>query len=259
MNIINFIRKIRHSPLLKNSFIWNIVRKPYQKIIRKLFLNKGFKTKIANTELLLHPDFVSTGWEKVEEKTYNHFAKTVQKDDVFIDIGSHIGTFTLVACKNGIKNAICYEPEESVLFYLNFHLKNNGCFKKVTIRNCCCGNSNGITSFFIKNNADGQNSLLKQDGWIERKVEIVKLDSDIEKLKIYPSYLKIDVEGFELDVLKGAENILKTLKPKILLSVHPKELIKNNLKPDDIYDFLKLYNYNIDFIEEDHEIHVYCC
>ena len=72
------------------------------------------------------------------------------------------------------------------------------------------------------------------------KVDMVKLDS---YFKIKPTFIKIDVEGYEYEVLKGAKKILKT-RPKLEIEIHTDDLPKYNTKVDEILKSIDLSNYN---------------
>ena len=64
-----------------------------------------------------------------------------------------------------------------------------------------------------------------------------RLDDIVNDLKIVPDIIKIDVEGAELDVLKGARTTIEKYKPKIFLSIHSEKLER------DCIDFLSGYKY----------------
>ena len=67
---------------------------------------------------------------------------------------------------------------------------------------------------------------------------------------------KIDVEGAEWDLLKGAENILKSRKPILFLSLHPEALAKRGVSTESIISWLREFGYKVEIISQDHEIHV---
>ena len=56
--------------------------------------------------------------------------------------------------------------------------------------------------------------------------------------------IKIDVEGHELSILKGAINLLKNANPIIILEINPGALIQNELSLSNIFEFLNELNYN---------------
>ncbi|MFW9873607.1 MAG: FkbM family methyltransferase, partial [Candidatus Thorarchaeota archaeon] len=77
----------------------------------------------------------------------------------------------------------------------------------------------------------------KLDNIGTQSVKTISLDNFIEKRKIKPDLLKIDVEGAELKVLKGVENYLFEHKPLIVIETHG-ELIK-----DQCFNFLNKLGY----------------
>ena len=70
---------------------------------------------------------------------------------------------------------------------------------------------------------------------------IRKLD-DMNLPKI--DYIKVDTEGFEIEVLKGGEKMIEEYKPFIHVEVKGKVLVKQGLSSDDVDEYLKSLNYN---------------
>jgi hypothetical protein len=58
-------------------------------------------------------------------------------------------------------------------------------------------------------------------------------------------FIKIDVEGYELFVLRGGENIIRKSKPVLLIEINPPTLKRIGLKPRDVIDRLKYHGYNL--------------
>ena len=56
-------------------------------------------------------------------------------------------------------------------------------------------------------------------------------------------YIKVDTEGFEIEVLKGGEKMIEEYKPFIHVEVKGKVLVKQGLSSDDVDDYLKSLNY----------------
>jgi hypothetical protein len=98
--------------------------------------------------------------------------------------------------------------------------------------------------------------LLPVTGFVRRTVPITTLDSETVALNLVPNVLKIDVEGAEWEVLKGAEQILQRYHPMLFLSLHPAALTKRGESPEVILDWLVHRGYGHDVIARDHEIHV---
>ena len=56
-------------------------------------------------------------------------------------------------------------------------------------------------------------------------------------------YIKVDTEGFEIEVLKGGEKLIKEHKPFVHVEVKGKVLVKQGLSSDDVDEYLKSINY----------------
>lgn len=78
------------------------------------------------------------------------------------------------------------------------------------------------------------------------------------KLNRWPDVITVDVEGAELEVLKGATLTLKQARPEVFVSVHPRFLRHHfGQKPADVFGFLEGYDYRCQVLAADHEIHVW--
>jgi FkbM family methyltransferase len=73
-----------------------------------------------------------------------------------------------------------------------------------------------------------------------------------------PLIIKIDVEGAELVVLRGASKLLLTHRPTLLLSVHPQFLPSFKNTPEDVAQFLREHGYRWTLLNSDHEEHWWC-
>jgi FkbM family methyltransferase len=73
-----------------------------------------------------------------------------------------------------------------------------------------------------------------------------------------PRLLKIDVEGFELSVLRGAAGVLRRLRPAILLSAHPQFHARLGTSPEALHAYLREAGYRNEWIATDHEEHWWC-
>lgn len=142
-------------------------------------------------------------------------------DGIFIDVGAHIGKYSIPAAKNGNNTVISLEPDP-----YNFELLK----KNIILNNCAniiCLNKGAYTSsgemaFFTTDSGEGMHSIYRQpESRHEIAIEVDTLDNIVQQLKIEKpvKLIKIDVEGAEMDVLRGAENILRTDKPRLLIEV----------------------------------------
>lgn len=251
---------IRHAPLLRSlTPLWGAVRRPYLQMMKRLSGGRGFPVAVGGIGIRLHPDFATQNWETVECESYRAFASALRPGDVVYDVGAHIGTYTLVALDRigSVGRVIAYEPHVLTRRYLQQHVHWNGGVDRVLIRPVCCGARCGTAKFYcLPNHAEGINGLLPVDGFEEIIVDVTTLDSEVGRLGAIPSVIKIDVEGAEWDVLRGAEQTLRTYRPRLSLSLHPKALAGLGASPGSVLEWLSALGYRHEVVSEDHEIHV---
>jgi FkbM family methyltransferase len=207
----------------------------------------------------LAPDTVNLNWETVEVESYRVFADQIQPGDVVYDVGAHFGTYSIIAARQGGSGTrvVAYEPGDLTRRYLEKHLRWNGVERQVTVRPVCCGPTVGDASFYFRpDRPEGTNGLLPYEDCAETKVPMTTIDREVEVTGLAPALLKIDVEGAELDVLKGATAVLSASHPRILLSLHPQRLAQVGLDCDAVLQWLSARGYDCRAISEDQERHV---
>ena len=121
---------------------------------------------------------------------------------------------------------ICFEPSNINYFLLKKHIKlNQNIIKcKVKIENYLVGEVNDDSILFYDNlnNSSGVNSVIENNKKLEKTYKKqINLDSYCFRNNLIPDIIKIDVEGYEYNVLKGAVKILKLYRPTIVISIHP--------------------------------------
>lgn len=139
-----------------------------------------------------------------------------QKGNIFLDIGANIGFYSLLALnKKKFQQVHAFEPTPHTFKLLKSNQELNKLQNKLKVNNLALGSSE--QTLYLKQNFvhTGGNEVVKEK--LDNKmisVKQIKLDDYITKEKIdlkNIDYIKIDVEGFEYDVIKGPEKTLKGL------------------------------------------------
>jgi FkbM family methyltransferase len=153
-----------------------------------------------------------------EPATLALFDKLIKPGDSVIDVGANIGLMTMKAATlvGSTGHVIAFEPNPEVFRRLegNVELNRLTC---VSLRRCALGSSPGELTLYDRPEANiGSASLVPTDaGQSVGKVEIRRLDDSIGD--IAPSLIKIDVEGFEGEVIAGAMDTLRRFRPAIVM------------------------------------------
>jgi len=136
----------------------------------------------------------------------------LRPDDVFFDVGANVGAYTLLAAGEIGAKTISVEPIPSTFKYLSDNIAINGLAEKVQPLNIGLGNDSRIMKF--TKSLDTVNHVATDSETDTIDVAIKRMD-DISSL--IPTLIKIDVEGFETEVLKGAKNILSNQNLKAVI------------------------------------------
>jgi FkbM family methyltransferase len=130
----------------------------------------------------------------------------LQPGDLFVDVGANIGSYTVLSSKVAGANSFSIEPVPATFRRLQRNINLNDISSLVASRCCAAGQKQGVIKF--TSDLDTINQVVDSDyqgNTIEVPVE--SLDSLLENLR--PTLIKIDVEGFEPDVIAGAIKMLK--------------------------------------------------
>lgn len=211
----------------------------------------------------------ATGWEP--ERISAMMERVTPKDIVF-DIGAEEGDMTaLLATKAG--GVVAFEPNPKVWPNIRAIWEAN---KLKPLLGWYCGFASDTTDEQPKNKDWFKPEELEAvDGWprcaygeligdhgfrhLSQETDAtpqIKLDDFSKRTKIYPTFITIDVEGSELEVLKGAEQILKDKHPTVYLSLHTQfieEMYKH--KPHDVHGYMEKMGYKGKLLGVDHEEH----
>lgn len=145
----------------------------------------------------------------------------LRKEDLFIDVGSNIGSYTILASKVVGAKSISIEPVPQTFNYLLQNINVNQINSLVDAVCCAVGKEDSSVSFSSDN--DTMNKVVNENYLGKSiKVPVKPLDNLLSNLE--PILIKIDVEGFEEEVIQGALNVLKcdSLLAIMLETVNPK-------------------------------------
>ena len=178
--------------------------------------------------------------------------KGIKTPETIIDIGSNKGQFILLIEKiYPNKNIYSFEPIKEMIDKQKkfFSYKNNIIFHNVAL-----GSSTTLKEFLITARMDSssflkivsdKNKSKNYDIVENRNIQINTLDNLLINEKIsHPVLIKIDVQGYELEVLRGANNLLKKTD-YLLLEVSKNEMYQNQPIEKVIVEYLKNLNFDI--------------
>lgn len=197
------------------------------------------KLPFINEEVSVRPDF---SWFSFAAKTrevdcVKQILKTVKQGMVVLDIGAHVGIYTLLISKLvGEKGCVvAFEPSPQIYRRLQGNIEKNHILN-IVAENIAVADYVGEVTLFnpsrgsifrfkivscpqIHLHGTGS-SILKQGKGEKITVKCTTLDHYCKTHNLNPDLIKIDVEGAEMHVIKGAEKTLLKYQPAVIMEFH---------------------------------------
>jgi FkbM family methyltransferase len=220
---------------------------------------KDIKAKRGDFRILTFDMFISKylekygEWAEFECEVYDNFIKN---NFVVIEVGSHIGSHTIPLAKLA-SYVIAYEPQRLIYQTLCHNIVKNNLTNVCTYM-AAVGNENKDIQlneidykYYLDNNKETNTGgaeikkLLSNSGY---KLPMVKLDDHLNHLQSL-HFIKIDAEFMEIEVLKGAEQLIKKFNPVLYFEFDlktNKDLFKyvDSLDYDMYYHISMMFNPN---------------
>lgn len=207
-------------------------------------LRDGTKIKVHPNSFALNHVFY-TVFLKGEYDSLEKFK--IQEEDVIIDIGAHLGFFTIKAAKQAFNGTVyALEPFSKHYSLLKDNLLSNN-IKNVKFQNLAITDKATELSFYYTMHGDpGDTSLFKinpEEKIFEEKVQSISLKDFFQKECLEQcNFLKIDCEGAEYSILMSADHSTLSKIKKIAMEWHKFE---SDHDPKKLADFLKGSGFNL--------------
>ena len=212
---------------------------------------KGYKFTVRASPQSL---FYFSG--RFEPSVTDLYCSLLKEGMTVADVGASTGYYTLLASKIvwGTGLVLSFEPEPHRFRELVDNILINEC-NNVKPFKLAISDKEGETEFELLD-ALGYGCVVEARKSIEKRkrirVKTTTLDSFLHSLSIEDvDLVKIDVEGAELEVLRGMRKILSRGKVKIICEVHPDRLSSLGYSIEDVENILKEYGYKIYLISPD--------
>jgi FkbM family methyltransferase len=196
--------------------------------------------------------------DEYEEREKRFVEQYLKEGDVFVDLGSNIGLYSLVASRVvGAQGKVyAFEPGRESFAALSHHIELNQA-KNITAEKMAVADSEGLMTLHIDemdHNKGGASAYPAQYSQRET-VTTTSLDAYFARKGITSvALVKMDIEGGEYLALKGMSGILKIYKPALLLELDPEILGRTPYRQAEIEGFLQDLGYKKYYLNGQGEI-----
>jgi FkbM family methyltransferase len=213
--VINLARFFANHPLTRDAPIrawarfasWQLKSRIQDEIIfpwiegQRLVIRHGMTGATGNIYVGLH--------EFVDMMLLLHF---LRESDLFLDIGANVGSYVVLASGVCRARTWAFEPDPDTVRQLKRNISVNSLDEMVTVSECALGATRAEVPFTI--GLDTMNKVAVASDKNVRKVRQERLDTLVSGA--LPVMIKIDVEGYEEDVLRGAKSLIANPSLKVI-------------------------------------------
>lgn len=214
--------------------------------------NKSFVHEFENFKITLYQDSIlcKAIFSSFEEAEIQFTKRYLKPGDCFLDVGANIGLFSLNAsvCVGEQGSVYAFEPAPVTFDRLKANVALNQ-FRNIKTENFGLSDQNDTLQFHVSlSGYDAWNSFasLNDVGEITTiDVPVISLDEYISSNRLSNiSLIKIDVEGWEMNVLKGATELLsRAQSPVLMVEFTEENAFSAGYYCGEIYDFVKSFGY----------------
>jgi len=171
--------------------------------------------------------------------------KELRRGDVFVDIGAHIGYYTVMAAEIVGKEGKVYAFEPASKNY-EILVKNVEGMENVLTFNLAASSKSGVASLYLNPENSGDNRVNSPQKYFqEEKITTVILDDFMRGVERV-DFVKIDVQGHELSVLEGMKGIIERFRGlKIIIEYSPVHLSLQGVNPKNLLKVLIEHGFSL--------------
>lgn len=226
--------------------------KPIYSFLESITFGHGLHKTVNGVRMKLPAKYIRHYPTDFKKENFAFFKSCCGEGATILDIGAHIGLFSVLAAKTAGEygKIFSFEPAFTTIPVLQQTIRINELGSSITPVNQAMGKDVRRADFFVSTNeADNGNSLIsyKQDRKLTRvEVDMNTIDNFVMTKKLAKiNFIKIDVEGAEYDTLLGGQQVFKKYKPHVIVSIHPEAIEKKGDKLEDIFSLVEDMRYDI--------------
>jgi FkbM family methyltransferase len=217
----------------RNTPLISALRPTYDRVLDFLYAESGMEVHVHEETLKICPRV--RNFVQVESDVYAYLHAHIRPGDTVLDVGAYLGVYAMLSARKAGPQGqvIAFEPTSTSLPFLHRHLVMNGLQNRVHVLACAIGCSSAVVEFYEHSDAY-LNSVGTKDPAATAstmiRVPMLSIDEVCTMFNLQPDLIRIDVQGFEAEVLRGAAQTIKNRPQlKIIVEVHPQLWALHNL------------------------------
>lgn len=213
----------------RESRIATRLRPFYESLLERASGGRGHPWSINGVEFRIDPHYRHMLGQHYDAEVAGFLNERVRPGDVCFDVGANVGVYVLQFAhwSRPDGRVIAFEPNPRTREVLAKHIRFNGYTERVRIVGAAVGAESGDATLFAAE-TDGMSRMGAPNLLIANQVEsitvpVTTIDEFCEREGIVPRWLFIDIEGFEIQALRGAHRLIERYgaQVEIVVEMHP--------------------------------------
>lgn len=189
------------------------------------------KIEVAGNTLMINDKnmfyILHEHYRQHEKKELEFMKKSIKKGDITLDLGANIGYYTIIMSKlvGEEGKVFAFEPDPNSIEVLKMNIELNNCKNVIIVQKAVHNEANKVKLYIC--DSDNRNNSMYMDYKDFIEVESIKLDDYFSNYNGFINFIKMDIQGSEVNVLKGMSLVLQKNKNLIIVSeIFPQALTK---------------------------------
>jgi FkbM family methyltransferase len=213
----------------RDSFAIRTLRPLYEVLLDWITSSAGIPWNINGVEVVINPHFRNQMGHNYEFQVASFLRSTIESGDLCFDVGANIGAYVLQLAHWSAPDGyiFAFEPNSQAREILTSHVSMNHLQTRVSIEPFAIGDKEGEATLYSLA-TDGMSRLDRPNEHLPgrsemSRVKVITLSAFARERNLEPEWLLIDVEGYEVAVLRGAADLINRRRSalRIIVELHP--------------------------------------
>jgi FkbM family methyltransferase len=227
MDLVQQTARAVASVLGRNSALIRAFRPAYESFLTSLHGGEGIPWEMNGIEYRIAASERPRFAHRYEPEAAAFLSARVTPGMTCFDIGANVGAYVLQLAEWSKPNGrvVAFEPNVGAREVLASHIAWNGIGGRVTVVPLAVSSASGENILYAEG-ADGMSRLSQandglKDTAVGKTVPVTSLDVWCPQHGIWPDVLMLDIEGFEIEALRGARQTIARARPVVVVEMHP--------------------------------------
>ncbi len=211
----------------RNSALIRTLRPAYESLLGGMHGGNGIPWHVNGVEYRIDPKERPRFGHNYESETAAFLANRISSGMVCYDIGANVGAYVLQLARWSAPGGVVYafEPNAGAREVLSRHVAWNNLTERVRLIPAAVSSTPGEQTLYAEG-ASGMSRLAQPNNALaqtahEERVTVITIDAFCSQGNPPPDVLLLDIEGFEIEALRGARATILTHRPIVVVEMHP--------------------------------------